>query len=237
MQWEGPETISALIMDPIPGSNTGFPIPPDGYLSGVRRLCDRFGVLLIFDEIQTGFGKTGKMFACEHWGVTPDILCIGKGFTGGYIPLAAAVTTEKVYGVFRRAGHELRSGSTYGGHTLACAATLANIEVIENGGLVERAAKLGGYLRGKLEALRKRHGMVGQVSGIGLLQALFLNVDPSLNVGSFIRDYGWKNGMILCNNGDILVFAPALIITEAEIDQILGILDRGLSAAEKQFHL
>jgi adenosylmethionine-8-amino-7-oxononanoate aminotransferase len=237
MEWEGPETISALIMDPIPGSNIGFPIPPDGYLPGVRKLCDRFGILLIFDEIQTGFGKTGKMFACEHWDMVPDILCLGKGFTGGYIPLGATVTTEKVYSVFRRAGHELRSGSTYGGHTLACAATLANIEVIERNRLAERAAKLGGILRGRIEGLRERHGIVGQVSGLGLLQALFLNVDPARKVGTFVRDFCWENGMILRNNGDILVFAPALIITEEEIDQIITTLDRALSAAEKQLAL
>jgi putrescine aminotransferase len=234
MEWEGPETISALIMDPIPGSNIGFPVPPDGYLQGVRRLCDKFGILLIFDEVQTGFGKTGKMFACEHWGVTPDILCIGKGFTGGYIPLGATITTEKVYSVFRRAGHELRSGSTYGGHTLACAATLANIGVIERNRLPERAGELGKVLRAKLEALRERHRIVGEVSGIGLLLALFLNVDPARKVGSFIRDFCWQNGMILRNNGDILVFAPALIITEAELEQIVDTLDRALSAAEKQ---
>jgi adenosylmethionine-8-amino-7-oxononanoate aminotransferase len=237
MEWEGPETISALIMDPIPGSNIGFPVPPDGYLQGVRKLCDKFGILLIFDEIQTGFGKTGKMFACEHWDVVPDILCLGKGFTGGYIPLGATVTTEKVYSVFRRAGHELRSGSTYGGHTLACAATLANIEVIERGRLPERAAALGRYLRGKLEGLAAGHRIVGPMSGIGLLQALFLNVDPARKTGSFIRDFCWKNGMILRNNGDILVFAPALIITESEIDQIVATLDRALSAAEKELRL
>jgi putrescine aminotransferase len=215
----------------------GFPVPPDGYLRGVRELCDRFGILLIFDEIQTGFGKTGKMFACEHWGVTPDILCLGKGFTGGYIPLGATVTTEKVYGVFRRTGHEFRSGSTYGGHTLACAATLANIEVIERNRLPERAAARGGYLRGQLEGLAKTHRIVGRVSGIGLLQALFLKVDPAKKTGSFIRDFCWKNGMILRNNGDILVFAPALIITESEIDTIVGTLDRALSAAEKELRL
>lgn len=237
MQWEGPETISALIMDPIPGSNTGFPVPPDGYLQGVRRLCDKYGILLIFDEIQTGFGKTGKMFACEHWNVAPDILSIGKGFTGGYIPLGAAVTTEKVYSVFRRSGHELRSGSTYGGHTLACAATLANIEVIQRNRLPERAASLGTYLRGRLEGLAESHPAVGRVSGIGLLQALFLNADPSKNTGGFIRDFCWNNGMILRNNGDILVFAPALIITEGEIDQIVEILDRALTAAEKELRL
>jgi putrescine aminotransferase len=201
-------------------------------------------MLLIFDEIQTGFGKTGKMFACEHWDVVPDIMSIGKGFTGGYIPLGATVTTPKIYKVFQRAGHELRSGSTYGGHTLACAATLANIEVIEKGGLVENARRRGEYLWKKLRGLG-RHKIVGHVSGIGLLQALFLvadnskhtPLDPNLKVGNFIRDYCYRNGMIMRNNGDILVMAPALIITEEQIDEALGILDKALAAAMKHFKL
>jgi adenosylmethionine-8-amino-7-oxononanoate aminotransferase len=231
--WENPKTVSALIMDPLPGSNTGFPVPPDGYIKGVRDLCDRHGILLIFDEVQTGFGKTGKMFACEHWNVTPDIMTIGKGFTGGYIPLGAAVTTEKVYSVFRRPGHELRSGSTYGGHTIACAATLANIEVIQTRNLVENARVMGEYLLKKLEGLRG-HRVVGSVSGMGLLRALFLKADPKLNLGGFIRDYCYRNGMILRNNGDILVMAPALIITREQIDDAVSILSAALSAAEKE---
>jgi adenosylmethionine-8-amino-7-oxononanoate aminotransferase len=231
--WENPKTVSALIMDPLPGSNTGFPVPPDGYIKGVRDLCDRHGILLVFDEVQTGFGKTGKMFACEHWGVTPDIMTIGKGFTGGYIPLAAAVTTEKVYSVFRRPGHELRSGSTYGGHTIACAATLANIEVIQKHNLVENARVMGEYLREKLEGLRG-HRVVGSVSGMGLLRALFLTADPKLNLGGFVRDYCYRNGMILRNNGDILVMAPALIITREQIDDAVSLLAAALSAAEKE---
>ena len=244
IQWEGPDKFTALIMDPVPGSNIGFPVPPDGYLEEIRKLCDRYGMLLIFDEIQTGFGKTGKMFACEHWDVVPDIMSIGKGFTGGYIPLGATVTTPKIYKVFQRAGHELRSGSTYGGHTLACAATLANIEVIEKGGLVENARRRGEYLWKKLRGLG-RHKIVGHVSGIGLLQALFLvadnskhtPLDPNLKVGNFIRDYCYRNGMIMRNNGDILVMAPALIITEEQIDEALGILDKALAAAMKHFKL
>jgi adenosylmethionine-8-amino-7-oxononanoate aminotransferase len=244
IQWEGPEKFSALIMDPVPGSNIGYPIPPDGYLREVRALCDRYGMLLIFDEIQTGFGKTGKMFVCEHWDVTPDIMAIGKGFTGGYIPLGATVTTPEIYKVFQRAGHELRSGSTYGGHTLACAATLANIKVIQNNGLVENARVRGEYLRKKLGELG-RYKIVGQVSGIGLLQALFLvadnatntPLDPKLNVGSFIRDYCYRNGMIMRNKGDILVLAPALIITEEQIDEAMRILGEALGAAIERFNL
>ena len=145
--WENPETIAAVIVDPIPGSNIGYPVPPDGYIQGLRKLCDQYGILLIFDEVQTGFGKTGKMFACEHWDVVPDIMAIGKGFTGGYMPLGATITTPEIYEVFQKPGSEFRSGSTYGGHTLACAATLANIGIIEKDNLVEKASDLGRYLR------------------------------------------------------------------------------------------
>jgi putrescine aminotransferase len=244
IQWEGADRFSALIMDPVPGSNIGFPIPPEGYLPAVRALCDRYGMLLIFDEIQTGFGKTGKMFACEHWNVVPDIMAIGKGFTGGYVPLGATVTTPDIYKVFQKSGHELRSGSTYGGHTLACAATLANIRVIEEQGLVEQARKRGSYLREKLAQL-SRHRIVGGVSGIGLLQALFLYadnekktpLDPGLKVGNFIRDHCYANGMIMRNNGDILVMAPALIITEQQIDAAIDILEQALVAAMKRYEL
>ena len=238
IEWEGPESIAALIMDPIPGSNVGYPLPPKGYLEGIRELCDRHGILLIFDEVQTGFGKTGKWFACEHWDVVPDIMTIGKGFSGGYVPLAATVARRGVAEVFmKKPGSELRSGSTYGGHTIACAATLANIRVIEEEGLVERAARHGGYLEKQLRKLRRKHSIIGDVRGIGMLWALELEVDPELGVGSWIREFCYANGMILRNNGDILVYAPALIMTREEIDAMLAGTEEALIAAIKQFKL
>jgi adenosylmethionine-8-amino-7-oxononanoate aminotransferase len=245
MKWENPETIAAVIMDPIPGSNIGYPLPPDGYLQGVRQLCDKYDIVLIFDEVQTGFGKTGKWFACEHWDVMPDIMTLGKGFTGGYVPLGAAVTTPKIADVFRnKPGHELRSGSTYGGHTLACAATLANIAIIENEKLVERAARTGKYLHAELEKLYK-YPIVGDVRGIGMLWAVELladrkthkKFDPKLGIGSFIRDWCWNHGMILRNNGEILVIAPALVMEQEEIDLMIALLDHAIAAAVKHFGL
>jgi adenosylmethionine-8-amino-7-oxononanoate aminotransferase len=241
--WEGPESIAAFIMDPLPGSNTGYPVPPEGYIRRVREICDKYGILLIFDEIQSGFGKTGRMFVCEHWNVAPDIMTVGKGFSGGYIPLAATVASEKIAAAFRGPGHEFRSGSTYGGHTLACVATLANIEVIEKEKLVQNAERMGRYLLQRLEDLRKKFKIIGLISGMGLLQALFLAadnrsekpLDGRLNVGGFIRDFCWQNGIILRNNGDILVFAPALIIGREEIDQIITVLEKALDAAVKHF--
>lgn len=236
--WENPESISAFIMDPIPGSNIGYPVPPDGYIKGIRSLCDKYGILLIFDEIQSGFGKTGKMFACEHWDVVPDIITFGKAFTGGYVPMGVMVVKEEIYNVFRKPGHEFRSGSTYGGHTLACAATLANIEIIERDNLVLNAEKMGKYLRSRLENLKK-YKIVEQISGIGLLQALFLAADNKLNsdIGDFIRDYSYRNGMIIRNNGNIIVMAPALIITKEQIDEIIEILEKAIIEAIKHFKL
>jgi len=236
IEFEGPKSVSAIIMDPIPGSNTGFPLPPDGYLEGVRELCDKHGILLIFDEVQTGFGKTGKWFACEHWNVTPDIMTIGKGFTGGYIPLGATVMTTKVAEQFREPGHELRSGSTYGGHTVACAATLENLAIIEREHLVENAAQLGQYVSAELGKLR-RYPIVGEATGIGLLWAVRLTVDAGLRVGNWIRDWCWDHGMILRNNGDILVLAPALIITREQVDEIIGLMAQAIEAAIEHFKL
>lgn len=245
MQWENPETISAVIMDPIPGSNIGYPLPPDGYLQGVRDLCDKHGILLIFDEVQTGFGKTGKWFACEHWNMTPDIMTISKAFTGGYLPLGAAVTTKKIADVFKKEpGSELRSGGTYGGHPVSCAVALANIEIIQRDKIVERAAETGKYLKAELEKLY-RYKIVGDVRGIGMVWAVELTgdretgtkLDAKLDVGTFIRDWCWENGMILRNNRNILVIAPALIMTREEIDTMLGRMNEVIPLAMKHFGL
>lgn len=243
IRFEGAETISAMIMDPLPGSNSGYPLPPEGYLGGVRRLCDQYGILLIFDEVQTGFGKTGKWFFCEHEGVVPDVMTIGKGFTGGFIPLGAAVTTPRVAEVFRRGpGSEFRSGSTYGGHTVACAATLANLEIIEREGLVEHAAQLGAYFQERFAALAQKHPVVTGARGIGLLWAVILDgsrLGRSVPggkqcLGSWISDWCYRKGMILRNNGDILVIAPSLIITRSEADWVLELIDCAISEAEQE---
>jgi adenosylmethionine-8-amino-7-oxononanoate aminotransferase len=233
---EGAESIAGFIMDPLPGSNTGFPVPPEGYLRGVRDLCDRHGILLIFDEVQTGFGKTGKWFYCEHEGVVPDIMTMGKGLSGGFIPLGVTIATPAVARVFQgEPGRELRTGSTYGGHTVACAATLASIGIIERERLVENARGMGREIRRRLDRMRKDHPAIGRVSGLGLLQAVTLRADA--RVGTWIRDWCWRNGMILRNNGNILVMAPPLIITPAQVDEMLGMLERAIAAAEKKFGL
>jgi adenosylmethionine-8-amino-7-oxononanoate aminotransferase len=245
IRWEHPETIAAIIMDPIPGSNIGYPLPPDGYLQGVRELCNKYDIMLIFDEVQVGFGKTGKWFACENWNVTPDIITLSKSITAGYAPLGVTVTTRKIADIFKQGpGTEFRSGSTYGGCPISCAIALATIEIMQKEKLVERTHETGKYLRAELEKLYK-YKIVGDVRGIGMLWAVELmfdrktrtRLDPGLKVGTFIRDWCWDNGMILRNNGDTLVMAPALTSTREEINMILGQLDKGISLAMKHFNL
>ncbi len=242
---EGADTIAALIMDPVPGSNSGYPIPPDGYLQKVRDLCNKYDIFLIFDEIQTGFGKTGKWFACQNWGVTPDIITVSKALTGGYAPLGVAVTTKKIANVFKQeAGAEFRSGSTYGGHPVSCAVALANIQIMEKENLVQRAADSGKYIKAELEKLFK-YKVVSRLQGMGMIWALKLgadreknvDLDPKLKVGAFIRDYCWNNGMILRNNAETLVIAPAIVMTKAEIDIMISTIEKAIVAAIKHFGL
>jgi adenosylmethionine-8-amino-7-oxononanoate aminotransferase len=238
IEWEGPEHVAAVIMDPIPGSNTGFPVPPDGYIAGVRELCDKHGILLIFDEVQVAFGRTGKWFCCEHWDVVPDIVAVAKGFSGGYLPLGAAIARKHIADTFRESGEGFRHVHTYSGHATACAATLANIEIIEKEGLVERSAELGRYLKEKLEELYK-HRIVGDVRGIGTLWAVELVADrdtrrplsPPGRAGSHVNKRCREAGMILRNNGDILVMAPALVMTHEQADEMVRIVDEAIANA------
>ncbi len=229
IRFEGVDLIAGMIMDPLPGSNSGYPLPPAGYLAGVREICDRYGIVLIFDEVQSGFGKTGKWFFCEHEEIYPDIMTIGKGFTGGFIPLGATVTTQKIASVFRQGeGSEFRSGSTYGGHTVACAATLANIDIIESENLLENARKQGELLNAMLCGLAREFPEIVEISGLGLLQAFYF--DSTLpDLGKKLRDWCYEQGIILRNNGNIVVLAPSLIVTQEEITTFVQTLKQGMT--------
>ncbi len=244
IKWHGPHTIAAMILDPIPGSNVGYPVPPDFYLPELKALCDEHGILTIYDEIQVSMGKTGKMFCCEHWDVVPDFLCLGKGFCAGFAPMSAVLMTAEIADVFRRPGHELRHGFTYSGHPVSAAAALAVLDIFEKERLVERGAEMGEYLGEKLEGLY-RHPIVGDIRGKGLLMAVELvadretrePLDGELKVGAFVRDHCYRNGMILRNNGDILVLAPALVVTREIIDEIVANIEAGIVAAIEHFGL
>ncbi len=244
INWEGPHSIAAIILDPVPGSNTGFPVPPDFYLPELKALCDRHGILTIYDEIQVGLGKTGRWFCCEHWDVVPHFLCVGKGFSAGFAPMSAVITTRQIAGVFQQPGHDFRHGHTFAGHPVSAAAVLAVLDIFEREGLVQRAAEMGAYLRRRLEGLY-RHPIVGDVRGLGMLQAVEMVADretreklsSDLDVGGFVRDFAYRNGMIIRNNGDILVLAPPFVITREQIDEVVDTMDAGIAAAVEHFHL
>jgi adenosylmethionine-8-amino-7-oxononanoate aminotransferase len=238
----GPENVAAVIGEPILGGG-GVIVPPDGYWQNVRRICDKYDVLLIADEIINGFGRTGKWFGIENWGVAPDIMVMAKGITSGYLPLSACMMTEKVYqGLQSRPDDPpFMHGHTYAGHPTVCAVALANIALIEREGLVERARVMGEYLQRKLEGLRNLP-MVGDTRGLGLVAGVELvrdkatkeNFPANWRVGIRVMGELQERGIILRSLlGDIIAMSPPLVITEAEVDQVVTALGDSIETVAK----
>ena len=171
LQYEGAHTVAAVIMETVVGTN-GLIYPPDGYLPSIREVCDRHGILLIFDEVMAGWGRTGRWFACEHWDVVPDIITTAKGINSGYVPLGAMTVREHVYKAIK--DKFFAGGLTYSGHPLACAAAVASIETFKDEGIVENAAAMGDVLAEELPKLAERHPSIGDVRGRGLFWGLEL---------------------------------------------------------------
>ena len=171
LQYEGPDNVAAVILETVVGPN-GVIVPPDGYLQSIREVCDRYGVLLICDEVIAGFGRTGKWFACENWDVVPDILVVAKGINSGYVPLAAMIFREKIADWVR--DKYFASGLTYSGHPLACASAVASIQTFQEEGIVEHASAMGPEFERRLRGLQERHPSIGDVRGLGCLWGLEL---------------------------------------------------------------
>lgn len=209
------EKTSAVIVEPIQGES-GVKIPPEGFLKELREVCDERGVLLVVDEIQTGFGRTGKMFACEHSGVVPDVICLGKSVGGG-LPISATVAREDIMSSLRLGEHT----STFSGNPLVCAAGSAAIDVVVGERLPERAEVLGRYLMDRLEELHKKYHIVREVRGKGLMVGMEFRFDVQrLILGAL------KRRVILLDAGsNILRFLPPLVITEEQIDRLVSVLD------------
>ncbi len=240
---EGPENVAAILMEPITGTN-GVIIPPPDYYKRIRELCDRHGILLIIDEVMTGFGRTGKWFAIEHFGVVPDLLVMAKGLTSAYAPLGAVAV---------RAPHAARldelvldNGLTYSGHPLACAAGVATLEFYERHQLIERAAGMEAYWLGKLEELKERHPCVGDVRGRGLFGVLELTSDRASRAelvpwnaqgeanapANAIKKKLMEAGLFTLLRWSFLFLAPPLTVTEAELDDAFAKLDEVLRFAD-----
>ena len=174
IKFEGPETVSAVLVEPIM-ARAGVLIPPKEYYKRLREICDKYNVLLVFDEVVTGFGRIGKMFACEYYDVVPDIICLAKGMASGYAPLSAAVATTKVTEVFKGEDWENKQfehGTTFGGHPLSCATGLAVTDEIMKQHLSENSEQMGRYLFSRLLELKQQHPTIGDVRGLGLLTCL-----------------------------------------------------------------
>src|SRR3989304_2843803 len=216
------EKTAAIIAEPIRGEG-GIRIPPDGFIQGLRETCDEKNVLLIFDEVQTGFGRTGKLFACEHWSVIPDVLCLAKPFAGG-LPIGITVAREKLMSSFKVGEHS----TTFSGSPLVCAAACAAIDVLLEEKLVERAASLGGDFKAKLEDMQAKHKIIKEVRGLGLM----IGVEPELDVLSVLLKAMDKGVLILDAGKNVLRFLPPLVIEKEQIDKVLSVLDSVLGEEE-----
>jgi adenosylmethionine-8-amino-7-oxononanoate aminotransferase len=240
---QGPEMVAAVIAEPISISN-GVQVPSPRYWQALREICDRHGVLLIMDEVINGFGRTGRWFAAEHFGVVPDIMTMAKGLSSGYAPIGAVAVRASVYEIFKQGKNVLNHLLTFGGQAVAAAAALKNLEIIEREELVGRAAALEPYLQGRLRALVDAHPTVAQARGRGLLGALQLVKDKaSKQVWEKDSPFVERVEALLVERGlltrcwGILHVAPPLVVTREEIDLITSIIDDCLTTAEREFAL
>jgi taurine--2-oxoglutarate transaminase len=240
VQLEGPQTIAALIIEPVTGTN-GILVPPDGYLQGLRALCDRYGILLIADEVMSGFGRTGAWFAVDHWHVVPDILTMAKGLTSAYAQLGAVGVRQKIADYFVET--LFPGGLTYGSHPVACAAALATLAVLEEDRLIERARETGVLMASLLAELAARHPSVGAVRSIGLFGivelvrnretleplAPFNGSSPEMSaLARFFRE----EGLYTFVRWNYFFTNPPLTITDAELREGFAIIDRGLAITD-----
>jgi acetylornithine/LysW-gamma-L-lysine aminotransferase len=214
---------AAVLLEPIRGEG-GIRVPPDDFLPGVRELCDEKNILLILDEVQTSFGRTGKLFACEHWGVTPDVMCLAKPFAGG-LPIGITVATENIMSSLHVGEHS----STFSGSPLVCAAACAAIDALVKDKLAERAATLGGYFKAKLEELQAKYKIVKEVRGLGLMLGMELRYD----VRNIILKAMEKGVLILDAGRNVLRFLPPLVIEKEQIDKTISVLDEVIGEEEK----
>jgi taurine--2-oxoglutarate transaminase len=241
IQLEGPHTIAAFILEPVTGTN-GVLIPPDGYLQGVRELCTRYGILMICDEVMSGFGRTGEWFAVNHWNVVPDLMTLAKGLTSAYVPLGAVGIRRGLADHFK--DHVFYGGLTYNSHPLACAAALATLDVYEDERLIENARRMGGLMKTLLCDLQTRHPSVGAVRSIGLFGLVELvrdrekrrplapfngTSDEMIALGRYFRD----QGLYTFVRWHTFFTNPPLCITEAELREAFAIVDKGLDITDR----
>ena len=241
IQLEGPHTIAAFILEPVTGTN-GILVPPEGYLQGVRDLCTRHGILMICDEVMSGFGRTGEWFAVNHWNVVPDILTMAKGLTSAYVPLGAVGIRRPLAEHFR--ANVFHGGLTYNSHTLACAAALATIQVYEDDRLIENARKMGAVMRTLMSEMESRHPSIGATRSIGLFGIVELvrnrttrqpmapfngTSEEMAALGRFFREHGLYTFV----RWNTFFTNPPLCVTESELREAFAIIDKALEITDR----
>jgi taurine--2-oxoglutarate transaminase len=239
--FEGPETIAAILLESVTGTN-GIIIPPAGYLPGVRALCDKYGILMIADEVMSGFGRTGEWFAVDHWQVKPDLLSMAKGLTSAYAPLGAVGMKPEIAAAFDNVTYQ--GGLTYTAHPISLAAAIANIQVMQDEHIVEHARQMGPVLHRLLADLGEQHPSIGEVRSIGLFGVLELVRDrqtkeplapwnsssPEMNA---LRKFCLERGLFLYTHWHTVLIIPPLIITEEELAEGFDILDKALAFTDQ----
>ena len=244
---EGAHTVAAIILEPVVGTN-GILVPPDGYLAGVREICDEHGIVMIADEVMSGFARCGEWFAVDRWGVTPDLICFAKGVNSGYVPLGGVVISQPIAETFAKRPYP--GGLTYSGHPLACAAAVASIEIFEDEGIVEHARRMGTDVLGPaLAGLAERHPSVGEVRGLGMFWALELVRDhvtrePLVPFNATGADAAPMNAFAAaCKERGLFPFThfnrthvvPPCTTSESELHEGVAILDEALEVADRHY--
>lgn len=238
---EDPETVAAFIAEPI-AQPTGSAVPGDEYWPMIRNICDRFNVVLIVDEVITGFGRTGKMFGMQHWDVVPDIMTIGKGMSSSYLPVSGTVVREEIADRFGGKGNQLNMAVTHSGHPVTAVAALKNIEIIETEGLVENSAEVGGYFKHQLREMAKDHASMGNVDGAGLFLGIDLVRDKRTKSSFPNQSPVWNNltekfkaqHLILHATRGKVYLGPPLCVTRDDIDEISGKIDVAIGEWERE---
>jgi taurine--2-oxoglutarate transaminase len=243
IQFEGPHTVAAIVVESVVGTN-GIIIPPEGYMQGLRMLCDKYGIMLICDEVMSGFGRTGKWFAVDHWNVVPDIMTMAKGLTSAYVPLGAAVVSDTIAEYFE--DKPLMAGLTYNAHSVGCAAAVACINVYKSDNLIENAARMGDILAVELNKLKAKHPSIGDVRSIGLFSIVELvknretrealtpynpkptELGPMPAFNAFLREHG----VFTFVRWHTFFVNPPLTITEAQLREGLAVIDKALDIVD-----
>jgi putrescine aminotransferase len=235
---EGPDTVGAFIAEPVQGAG-GVIVPPDDYFPRVREICDEHDVLLIADEVITGFGRTGEWFALGRWGVRPDILSFAKGVTSGYLPLGGIQISDEIRDAIMSApaGERWLHAYTYSGHPTCCAVALKNLDILEREGLVDRAARMGERLIDGLNGLQEQFECIGNVRGLGLMCAIEFVTDRATKepagIGPAVQQACLDRGLITRIVGDSLLFAPPLVISADEIERMVQIVGEAIAAVRE----